>query len=387
MWSYLLHERALSTKIQSESGVGRCGEGGAEREVRQDGPRRGEWKPFVAGVIATTSVVLILAGGSRLAAKIGPRGLPVESRRENLAAIMEADPTYFWALRPNLVDFEFSGTSDGRVVKYRVTTNAHALRNPPIGPKGARFRILAMGDSTTFGQYVSDEEAWPAQLQRLLDPEGERVEVINAGLIGASSIQGLCYLHGRGLALDPDLVIVTYGFNDRGMCETSDMQRVRDATRSGFEALAVRSLRNLRLLIQEQGELQPRVTPGEYLDALIAIKEACDAAGAAVLYVVWPGRPEVEEPEVGTATNRPLVFEAGRLTGSPVVDLLDAFVEAPQPVYVDLIHANARGCRVAAERLAEAVSSLFLTTPPTGNAPGGAERMQTSGARRADAGE
>ena len=40
------------------------------------------------------------------------------------------------------------------------------------------------------------------------------------------------------------------------------------------------------------------------------------------------------------------------MTATPLVDLFDAFRDAPEPVHLDGTHANAVGCRIVAERLA-----------------------------------
>jgi len=77
-------------------------------------------------------------------------------------------------------------------------------------------RILAIGDSCTWGWRVAQDESYPAVLQRLLDERygGGKEQVINAGVPGYSSYRGLLYLRERGLELKPAIVIVGYGFND-----------------------------------------------------------------------------------------------------------------------------------------------------------------------------
>src|SRR5262245_22318541 len=44
---------------------------------------------------------------------------------------------------------------------YRVQTNSVGLRNTEEPSEGA-FRILAVGDSQTFGVFLSNEDTWPA---------------------------------------------------------------------------------------------------------------------------------------------------------------------------------------------------------------------------------
>ncbi|MBN1313498.1 MAG: hypothetical protein JXB30_18975 [Anaerolineae bacterium] len=82
-------------------------------------------------------------------------------------------------------------------------------------PEGV-YRILALGGSTTFGHGLSYEEAWPAQLQRILrDDYGySNVEVLNLGVPGYYSLDSVVSLATRGLAHEPDLVIVYDGLND-----------------------------------------------------------------------------------------------------------------------------------------------------------------------------
>ena len=68
--------------------------------------------------------------------------------------------------------------------------------------------IVAFGDSITYGVGASQAAAYPSALSRRLG-----VEVINAGVPGETSAEGLARLP-EVLELDPWLVIIEFGGND-----------------------------------------------------------------------------------------------------------------------------------------------------------------------------
>jgi lysophospholipase L1-like esterase len=109
-------------------------------------------------------------------------------------------------LRPNC-------TGDLRGTKLR--TNSLGLRGGEIRDDGST-RILAIGDSCTWGWRVEEKESYPAVLQALLDERygPSAYQVINAGVPGYSTYRGLVYLRERGLDLEPAIVIAAYSFND-----------------------------------------------------------------------------------------------------------------------------------------------------------------------------
>lgn len=74
-------------------------------------------------------------------------------------------------------------------------------------------RILALGDSLTAGLGVSTPEAFPAQLQRKLKERGIEVQITNAGVSGDTTAGGLARLDWA-LAEKPDFALVELGAND-----------------------------------------------------------------------------------------------------------------------------------------------------------------------------
>lgn len=101
------------------------------------------------------------------------------------------------------------------------STNSLGYRDDEIGEKGDRdYRILALGDSITLGDYAAVDETYPAFIERFLseasDPvlEGRNVRVINAG-VGAIDLQNeFAILMETGLSVEPDVVLVGMYLND-----------------------------------------------------------------------------------------------------------------------------------------------------------------------------
>ena len=72
----------------------------------------------------------------------------------------------------------------------------------------ADSKILAFGDSLTYGYGVKQEFSYPAVLEKKIN-----VKVINAGVCGETSHEGLARLEEL-LKLKPKLVILCHGAND-----------------------------------------------------------------------------------------------------------------------------------------------------------------------------
>jgi len=78
------------------------------------------------------------------------------------------------------------------------------------------FRIVAFGDSMTLCRAQAPAMRWPALLQARLNRtfQNRRFEVINAGVGGNTSREGLARLGPDVLAHRPNLTLVEFGGND-----------------------------------------------------------------------------------------------------------------------------------------------------------------------------
>lgn len=126
-------------------------------------------------------------------------------------ALYEEDPQYHVMMRPDARISRYINVRPGerRYLTYEISHQG--LRDVEYGPKQpGEYRILMLGDSFTVGTPVSPQDTIPKQLERILRECGpaQSVTVINAGSIGAGPLQELGVLRKRGLALNPDLVVL-----------------------------------------------------------------------------------------------------------------------------------------------------------------------------------
>lgn len=108
---------------------------------------------------------------------------------------------------------------------YTVRINALGLRGPEVAlePPADKTRILALGDSMTFGYYVEQDQTFPARLQaELVAGSWEAVEVVNGGAGGWSIEDQARFVEERALKLKPDVVTLNFCAND-----IADLQRPR----------------------------------------------------------------------------------------------------------------------------------------------------------------
>jgi len=140
--------------------------------------------------------VVVLEGTFRLF----PSLAPAEIQQRVMAAynnIAVSHPTIGHLHKPNAY-----ATIVSRDFKVSHRTDAFGFRNAWPWPE--HIEIAAVGDSLTFGYGVSDDQAWPAILNRAL-PD---MNVLNLGLIGAGPQQYLRVYETFIRSLRPRLLVI-----------------------------------------------------------------------------------------------------------------------------------------------------------------------------------
>ncbi len=207
-------------------------------------------------------------------------------------------------------------------------------------PAGERI-IVGHGDSITAGSHLAADEKYPAMLNALM-PD---TKVINSGIGGNTSSQGLARIEKDVLGRHPDLVILLFGTNDS--------------------------------VLTAEGKY--RVPVEKYRENLREMTLRCHKAGAEVILCTL--LPIIPEPyytrhpkefydaegglEKIVQQYRKAAQEVGKELKVPVVDLYDVFEKdltllRPAP---DGVHPNARGAKAIAAEIAKLLSAERKLVP------------------------
>lgn len=188
------------------------------------------------GIVAGTVLVLALCleGVARLLYE------PVSSGREDFSLIKsgyyQRDEQVGWLPRPNVFgEHPYNGT----MVPFH--TNSHGLRGGEHSiskPSGVR-RLIALGDSFTWGYRVRDDDVYPVRLEARLSGVG--VEVINLGVTAFMTDQEVQYFKREGLQYDPDIVVLSFCVNDFYEADGKFLQYLSRRAESGVSAKSPRT--------------------------------------------------------------------------------------------------------------------------------------------------
>jgi lysophospholipase L1-like esterase len=101
---------------------------------------------------------------------------------------------------------------------WRIALNGDGFRSGPIAKdkRAGSIRIACIGDSWTFGMNVNQDATYPSRLEALLkqqQPDAD-LDVMNFGVLGYSSFQGLQLFKQQVVDLHPDVVLIGFGMND-----------------------------------------------------------------------------------------------------------------------------------------------------------------------------
>lgn len=98
----------------------------------------------------------------------------------------------------------------------RMRINSHGFRGAEIGPRVAgEKRILVLGDSITWADYLEEDEVYVSRIgHHMRQGSDTTVTMINAGVGDIGIKEEVSILEDRGLALEPDLVLLGFYLND-----------------------------------------------------------------------------------------------------------------------------------------------------------------------------
>lgn len=155
--------------------------------------------------------VFILIGGVVLAFFVLEAGLRLfEKKGYTLDPCVSLDKDLHHVLIPNS-SCRFKTDEwdvENKINNLGMRDNEVALRkNPDI------FRILALGDSFTFGHGVKIDDSYVNSLEKKLNGKN-KVEIINSGVFGYSPIIYYLYLTKKGFAFNPDMVVLFFTLTD-----------------------------------------------------------------------------------------------------------------------------------------------------------------------------
>jgi hypothetical protein len=250
-----------------------------------------------------------------------------------------------------------------KIPAVRQEVNSLGYRGPdrPQEKSPGVFRIVALGDSYTYGMGVETGDSIPARLESELKGHGTReIEVLNFGLPGASLEDSITRLRLIASQWRPDVVLFLLYADDlnESLCNWYRPSRlavgvltwVLDSVRTGV--IFYRFARDWALATEDEHWVEPL---RQELDTLA---ETTREAGAR-LAVVALGDPSAYRrsarlEEVMTATKVPWLDAREWLFGDRSVQL---------PIIFGELHLTPAGNRIAAARIGSWLAASGLVPP------------------------
>ena len=172
-----------------------------------------------------------------------------------------------------------------------------------------RKKILVIGDSNTFGWGVPSKSAF----SEVLDELRPDADVINLGVSGHTSFQGYGMLVKYFGRVKPDVIIASYGFNDRrvvpveaaadnpkkfereALCHRFDLLRERiylfRIVQIGLSKLGLLKSGGEQYLTVDARQAPTRVSPEQYRQNLEHIAQFCRERHVPLLFIVFRDNP------------------------------------------------------------------------------------------------
>jgi lysophospholipase L1-like esterase len=275
----------------------------------------------------------------------------------------EPDPVLFWRPVP------------------RKPFNAQRFKGPlaQVPKPPDVVRVMCYGDSLTDGP---PKGGWPTHLHRLMtqqppDP-GRRCEVINAGVAGYSSHQGLLRFLQEVDEYDPDLLLVSFGWNDaaEAIGQPDKSYRIPPLPAVWCQRALIRYRAYLVLMYYTNewrpkpaaapaSRSHPRVSTDDYLANLERFRVESKSRGIPIVFLtrphkVPPGQLVRDSTWRGAVPRyNAILVEWAKQRHVPFLDVQRAFEQLPPSLFTDECHLSPQGY----QRLAKLVHNHILASP------------------------
>ena len=263
--------------------------------------------------------------------------------------------------------------------------------------KGAKTRrILVIGDSVGYGfcndrEVLAVDDVFAKQIERACAGSGSPLEVINLCVSGYDTVQEVEFLVRKGLALDPDVVLVAYCLNDdfEASAELNSFQRNPQfalESRIGRHLVLRSHLARVIWLRHAKPEAArataAATTTGSRTErGFERLASLARTNGFQPVVVVFP----LFEPAASYRWHpqHRRVSELATRFGFPVLDLFESFALASEGDLRRLQgrcsreHPDERGHRVAATEIRTFLAARGLIDAGPGGSGGGSPRVET----------
>ena len=387
--------------------------------------QRNNFRPSVkitAGILVCAAV----AGLFEVAARVvytyreEVRNVPVVAKVLQRSLILDpyemASPNglYHWVLRPGYEADQqtlirqkqkagrvlgatiVQGSESERKGKKIIRVNPDGFRGPDLDKTHARPRILALGDSTTFGTGGTD---YPRRIERILNLRGIPVEVVNGGVEGYFP-RNLNYEINRYKSLKPEIVVLYIGWNSlfsevpwdtawqnrfRGIWLYEQANKVITSMVNDPREFAMRMYNRELKPVPDSGNVEALETyTPPFMGRVERLIDEFESIGTRVVLVTLPGlftmtlKPSRRALKIGHLpifTSNPFVLAKlterynialrglAKRRGAGLIDLENWSTKALQPrdaYFSDSVHLTPKGLNLIGTFMAEQLSEHFL---------------------------
>jgi lysophospholipase L1-like esterase len=274
---------------------------------------------------------------------------------------MQEDPLLMWRTKSNYLGFNSEGFRD-RAYKIEKDKNV--------------FRILSLGDSVTLGLGVSNpsnlyHSLLEDKLNKDLKYQDIHYEVINFGVMGYTSYQGLNLYRFVGAKYHPDIVTFCFGLNDpvqRFYLSDKDilkrnveLSNLSEVHRILSKLSSYRLLRKVIWVILNDNNHSlmnvPRVSKEEFRTNILELNNLCKNNNALLILISPPLSKEKSsnwEIRADIIEYRKLLENIARENNIPLIDVKELTEQSKYPTndyFIDAVHPNEAGHKIIMDKL------------------------------------